>query len=214
MAAPAVTTTPAAATGGGAVVAGDHDDDGGAREALRAVGAAIRTGSATARPRSKYHDGDAIASPDKNDNDDDDEWLAQLAQLAAPQGHFPPLWAVVTRAVGLSSAESAYVFLLGHAKAVAGASVRAGVMGPYQVQALLASAWLRTEIQRAMDGGWRVEKTDEKSGWWWDSEEKEERGQKEEREGTDGVEEAGQGVPTMDLWIGRHELLYSRIFNS
>ncbi|KKZ66668.1 hypothetical protein EMCG_07648 [[Emmonsia] crescens] len=27
-------------------------------------------------------------------------------------------------------------------------------------------------------------------------------------------EEAGQVVPTMDLWVGRHELLYSRIFNS
>jgi urease accessory protein len=28
------------------------------------------------------------------------------------------------------------------------------------------------------------------------------------------VEDAGQTVPVMDLWVGRHEKLYSRIFNS
>jgi urease accessory protein len=27
-------------------------------------------------------------------------------------------------------------------------------------------------------------------------------------------EEAGQVVPVLDLWVGRHEILYSRIFNS
>jgi urease accessory protein UreF len=27
-------------------------------------------------------------------------------------------------------------------------------------------------------------------------------------------EDAGQVVPALDLWLGRHELLYSRIFNS
>lgn len=34
-----------------------------------------------------------------------------------------------------------------------------------------------------------------------------------EREWERGVEEAGQSVPVMDLWVGRHEVLYSRIFN-
>jgi urease accessory protein len=28
------------------------------------------------------------------------------------------------------------------------------------------------------------------------------------------VEDAGLSVPVMDLWVGRHEVLYSRIFNS
>lgn len=195
---PASATASAPATtreGGGGV--DDNDDDGGAREALRVLGAAIRTGSVSTQPKSKNHD--------KADDDDDDEWFTQLA---AAQGHFPPLWAVVTRAAGLSSAESAYVFLLGHAKAVVGACVRAGVMGPYQAQALLASAWLRAEIQRAMDGSWRVEKAEGRSGWWGEDEDE------DEEKGMVGVEEAGQGVPAMDLWIGRHELLYSRIFNS
>jgi urease accessory protein len=28
------------------------------------------------------------------------------------------------------------------------------------------------------------------------------------------TEDAGQCVPVMDVWVGRHERLYSRIFNS
>lgn len=188
-------------------------DDGGAREALRIVSAAIRTASAPPRPKTKLRDHDASASPDGNDDDhdDDDEWFTKLA---APQGHFPTLWAVVTRAAGLSSAESVYVFLLGHAKAVAGAGVRAGVMGPYQAQALLASAWLKAEIQRAMEGRWRMGKAQARFGWLGEDGEEEERREGDEEEWMGGVEEAGQGVPAMDLWIGRHELLYSRIFNS
>lgn len=65
------------------------------------------------------------------------------------------------------------------------AAVRASVMGPYQAQGVLASGWLQGEIRAAMDGSWDV-----------------------------SIEEAGQGVPVMDLWMGRHEVLYSRIFNS
>lgn len=194
MPASATASAPAATREGGG--GGEENDEaGGARKALWVLGAAIRTGSESTQPKNQNHD--------KADDDDDGEWLTQLA---APQGHFPPLWAVVTRAAGLSSAESAYVFLLGHAKAVASACVRAGVMGPYQAQALLASAWLRAEIQRAMDGSWRVKKAEGRSGWWGEDE--------DEEKGMVGVEEAGQGVPAMDLWIGRHELLYSRIFNS
>lgn len=192
----------------------DRGDDGGAREALRIVSAAIRTASAPTQPKSKIHGHDAIASPDSNDddNDDDDEWLTKLA---APQGHFPPVWAVVTRAAGLLSAESVYVFLLGHAKAVASACVRAGVMGPYQAQALLASAWLKAEIQRVMEGRWRMGKAQGRFGWLGENGEEEEVDREgDEEEWMGGVEEAGQGVPAMDLWIGRHELLYSRIFNS
>lgn len=103
----------------------------------------------------------------------------------APSGHFAPLWAIVTRAMGVAEREGAYVFLLNHAKAVVSAGVRASVMGPYQAQGVLASAWLRKEIERVMDANWDVT-----------------------------VEDAGQTVPAMDLWVGRHEMLYSRIFNS
>lgn len=103
----------------------------------------------------------------------------------APSGHFAPLWAAVTRAMGVAEREGAYVFLLNHAKAVVSAAVRASVMGPYQAQGVSASRWLREEIERVMDANWDVT-----------------------------VEDAGQTVPAMDLWVGRHEMLYSRIFNS
>lgn len=100
-------------------------------------------------------------------------------------GHYAPIWAVVTSAMGISVQESAYAFLFNHAKAVVSAAVRASVMGPYQAQGVLAGAWLRGEVAKCMRDNWGVE-----------------------------VEDAGQVVPLVDLWIGRHEMLYSRIFNS
>ena len=102
-----------------------------------------------------------------------------------PNGHFAPVWAVVTAAMGISIEDSAYAFLLNHAKAVMSAGVRASMVGPYQAQGVLASEWLRKEIVACQDENWRV-----------------------------NVADAGQGVPMMDIWIGRHEMLYSRIFNS
>ena len=87
--------------------------------------------------------------------------------------------------MGIWVQDSAYAFLFNHAKAVVSAAVRASVMGPYQAQGVLAGAWLRDEIAKCLRDNWEVE-----------------------------VEDAGQVVPLMDLWIGRHEMLYSRIFNS
>lgn len=100
-------------------------------------------------------------------------------------GHFAPIWAAVTHAMGVTLHESAYTFLFNHAKAVVSAAVRASVMGPYAAQGILASGWLRGEIEDVMARNWEV-----------------------------GIEDAAQGVPMCDLWVGRHELLYSRIFNS
>lgn len=111
-----------------------------------------------------------------DNNDDDDDELS---------GHFAPIWAAVTRAMGITLRESAYTFLFNHAKAVVSAAVRASVMGPYAAQGMLASGWLRGEIGDVMAKNWDVD-----------------------------VEDAAQGVPMCDLWVGRHELLYSRIFNS
>ncbi|KAJ5504834.1 Urease accessory protein UreF [Penicillium fimorum] len=102
-----------------------------------------------------------------------------------PKGHFAPLWGVVCRAMGLDLEQTAHVFVMNHAKAVLSAAVRAGVMGPYQAQNVLASQELQDTIMR------RIERE-------WDT----------------PVEQAGQVVPALDLWVGRHELLYSRIFNS
>ena len=106
-------------------------------------------------------------------------------ELDGPNGHFAPVWAVLTAAMGISVEDSAYAFLFNHAKAVVSAAVRASVIGPYQAQGILAAIWLRDEITRHLEQHWETK-----------------------------VEDAGQVVPLMDLWIGRHEMLYSRIFNS
>lgn len=102
-----------------------------------------------------------------------------------PTGHFAPLWGVVSAAMGIDRHQAAYVFMLNHAKAVLSAAVRASVMGPYQAQKVLASKMLQDQIVKQMEQEWATE-----------------------------PEDAGQVVPVLDLWVGRHELLYSRIFNS
>ncbi|OTB05743.1 hypothetical protein M426DRAFT_10191 [Hypoxylon sp. CI-4A] len=99
--------------------------------------------------------------------------------------HFPPLFGAVASLCGLSMQQTAYVFLLGHVKALVSAAVRAGLFGPYQAQRILAGE----QVQRCVAMAVR-------------------------REWCTPVEEAGQCVPVMDFWVGRHELLYSRIFNS
>ena len=99
--------------------------------------------------------------------------------------HFPMVYAVICAAQGLSLNETAYTYVFNHTKAVVSAAVRASVLGPYAAQGILASKWLRAEIEDIL-----------------------------EREWDKSVDEAGQAVPTLDVWMGRHELLYSRIFNS
>lgn len=99
--------------------------------------------------------------------------------------HLAPLWGLVTCVLDVPLRDAAYLFLFSHARTVISAAVRASVMGPYQAQAELASAELQDRIRGLVEEGW--EKT---------------------------VEDAGQSVPVMDLWVGRHEKLYSRIFNS
>lgn len=117
---------------------------------------------------------------------------AALKAVSAPSGHglglnthFAPLFGAVCAALNLSPHEAAYLFLLNHAKAVLSAAVRASVMGPYQSQTILASGKLQHCINECV-----------------------------EREKDRSVKDAVVTVPTMDLWMGRHELLYSRIFNS
>ncbi|KOS21337.1 putative urease accessory protein UreF [Escovopsis weberi] len=107
------------------------------------------------------------------------------AEIPAASAHLAPLFGAISAIHGLSAAQAAYVFLLGHAKALVSAAVRANMFGPYQAQKLLAGG----ELQALIDAVVRRE---------WDTR----------------VEDAGQSVPVMDLWVGRHETLYSRIFNS
>ncbi|KAI1809457.1 UreF-domain-containing protein [Poronia punctata] len=111
--------------------------------------------------------------------------FSSLLRKSQVSAHLAPLFGAVSANLGLSLRQTAYVFLLSHAKALASAAVRAGVFGPYQAQKVLASAATQELLADLVEKHWDVP-----------------------------FEEAGQSVPVMDLWIGRHEMLYSRIFNS
>lgn len=99
--------------------------------------------------------------------------------------HMGPLFGVVCAIVGLSLRQTAYVFMVSHVKALVSAAVRASVFGPYQAQKVVAGETVQRLVNAAIDREWETK-----------------------------VEDAGQSVPVMDLWVGRHEVLYSRIFNS
>jgi urease accessory protein len=99
--------------------------------------------------------------------------------------HLGPLFGVVAHVFGLSLHQTAYVFMLSHVKALLSAAVRASIFGPYQAQKMLASTAVQDDIQRVIEKEWDTK-----------------------------IENAGQCIPVMDLWMGRHEMLYSRIFNS
>ncbi|KAK6219824.1 urease [Colletotrichum tabaci] len=99
--------------------------------------------------------------------------------------HLAPLFGAISNLVGLSLQQTAYIFMMGHVKALISAAVRASMFGPYQAQKVLASMQVQELITAAIDREWNTP-----------------------------IERAGQTMPVMDLWIGRHEVLYSRIFNS
>ncbi|KAF2474073.1 uncharacterized protein BDR25DRAFT_332274 [Lindgomyces ingoldianus] len=99
--------------------------------------------------------------------------------------HLAPLWGLVSNILSVPLNDAAYLFLFSHARTVISAAVRASVLGPYQAQAVLASTELKSRIRGLVEEGWDR-----------------------------NIEDAGQSVPVMDLWVGRHEKLYSRIFNS
>jgi urease accessory protein len=110
---------------------------------------------------------------------------ASGGQDLAPNAHFAPLWGLVNRIMGIDEASTVYLFLFGHARTIISAAVRASELGPYQAQSELADPKLRTLLEGLISEYWNMEASD-----------------------------AAQCVPVIDLWIGRHEKLYSRIFNS
>ncbi|KAJ4306590.1 hypothetical protein N0V88_001394 [Collariella sp. IMI 366227] len=125
----------------------------------------------------------ASSAPSYSSTNSNNTWTdADPPPVAA---HLAPLFGAICALVGLTLEQTAYVFLLGHVKALVSAAVRAGMFGPYQAQKTLASGAVQGMITAMVEREWGTE-----------------------------VERAGQEVPVMDLWVGRHEVLYSRIFNS
>jgi len=107
------------------------------------------------------------------------------SDLPTASAHLGPLFGGIACILGMTLQQTAYVFMLSHVKALLSAAVRASMFGPYHAQKLLASIDVQEGIRKVIDQEWNTK-----------------------------IEDAGQSVPVMDLWIGRHEMLYSRIFNS
>lgn len=114
---------------------------------------------------------------------EDDDPLPEATATAS--AHFAPLFGVVARALGIPAPQAAYVFVLGHVRALTSAAMRAGVFGPFQAQRILAGDRARGLVAAAIAREWDTP-----------------------------FERAGQTAPALDLWAGRHEVLYSKIFNS
>ncbi|KAK4127621.1 hypothetical protein N657DRAFT_220023 [Parathielavia appendiculata] len=167
------------AAGGGGGGGGDEDDRGGA-EALRGFSVLLRKSTATTAGSSSSAQREPVVvyGRGKAAGGCGDDPPAVAAHLA-------PLFGVICALVGLGLEQAAYVFMLGHVKALVSAAVRAGMFGPYQAQKTLASETVQGLITAMIEREWHTR-----------------------------VEEAGQNLPVMDLWVGRHEALYSRIFNS
>ncbi|KAI1429524.1 UreF-domain-containing protein [Xylaria sp. FL1777] len=127
----------------------------------------------------------ASTSTPKKPGQGEEEVDEDMLLPPAVSAHLAPLFGVVAQLLGLTLRQTAYVFLFSHAKALVSAAVRASMFGPYQAQKILAGGELQVLIADLVEREWDVR-----------------------------VEDAGQSVPVMDLWVGRHEMLYSRIFNS
>ena len=105
--------------------------------------------------------------------------------LPSASAHLGPLFGAIACLLGMTLEQTAYVFMLSHVKALLSAAVRASMFGPYHAQKVLASAKVQGGIREVIEREWNTV-----------------------------IEDAGQSVPVIDLWVGRHEMLYSRIFNS
>ncbi len=118
----------------------------------------------------------------------------ELNSFVNDYGHLAPLWGVMCLATGQDIKQAAYVFLLNHARTVISAAVRMNqsYIGQFHQYAILGGA-------HGLAGGQTLRDliSDCLSKVWYFQ-----------------PEDAGQVVPSMDLWIGRHDLLYTRVFNS
>lgn len=100
-------------------------------------------------------------------------------------GHFAVVFGLAGRVLRIDLARLTSVFLQSHAKAVLSAAVRLSLIGPYESTHILASKATQIAIKEC------VAQTSSVS-----------------------VEQCGQSFSLIDIWQGRHEVLYSRIFSA
>ncbi len=225
--APAVKAEAGAASrgggGGGGGGGGDEDEEDPVR-ALKRFGALVRRSSSYASsrgnpPASSSSSSAAAAAaaaaaaraggptttrgPDKGEeerDEEDEEDEDEDEDIPRASAHLAPLFGAVARALGLTAAQAAHALVLGHARAAASAAMRAGVLeGPFQAQRILAGAAARRLVADAVARAWHVPVVVAAAA-------PDEHG---------GPAAAGfQTAPALELWAARHEILYSKIFNS
>ena len=110
-----------------------------------------------------------------------------LGDLSKLKGHLAPLFGVLSSAMHVALEQAIYLFVLNHAKALLSAAIRASVLGPYQAQSIQVSPFLKSQITGIVEAEVATSRP---------------------------TRNASQSVPMLDLWGGRHEIVYSRIFNS
>jgi urease accessory protein len=131
---------------------------------------------------------DKSLAPSLTLDGEDGVWLEDFRsriRTGDAKGHFGVSWGLICRLAKLDLDDVCYVFIFNQARAILSAAVRLGLIGPYQSQGILAMASTQAMIQLALVEGRKR-----------------------------SPEEAGQTVATLDIYQGRHELLYSRVFNS
>lgn len=126
------------------------------------------------------------------DNDDEHVYNAiknYQASLHGPgiraSGHFAVVFGLAGRVLRIDLERLAFIFLQSHSKAVLSAAVRLSLIGPYESTHDLASKATQAAIR---DGVTQSEQI--------------------------LVEDCGQTFSLIDIWQGRHEALYSRIFSA
>jgi urease accessory protein len=125
------------------------------------------------------------SAPYRADIDNYRRSLRSPSEEDRSSGHFGVSWGILCRVCGLDMESTCHLFLLNHVKAILSAAVRQSLIGPYHMHTILSAEATRESIGAAMEMGNKL-----------------------------SPDMAGQVVPTIDLYQGRHELLYSRVFNS
>lgn len=172
-------------SGGGGGGGGEEDEVPAAAQVLKRFSALVRGSTSSSAGQANVK----ITGSTFNDEDDDDDEKEERELLArelpTASGHLGPVFGAVSRALGLTASEAAHAYVLAHARAVASAAMRAGALGPFQAQRALAAPRVRRLVADVVRSAWDV-----------------------------APEDAAAPAPALDLWIARHEVLYSKIFNS
>lgn len=101
------------------------------------------------------------------------------------QGHFGVVYGLTGLSLGIDLDSLVYTFVQAHAKAVLSAAVRLSLLGPYEMTEVLASPETQRLITTAIDDTRHLH-----------------------------PDEVCQTHSLLDIYQGRHTLLYSRIFNA